>query len=546
KTITTAEDSTYVLTAADFGFSDANDTGHSLNRVEITTVPAAGTLTLNGSAVTAGAFVSVADITGGKLIYTPAGNANGTAYASFSFQVEDDGGTASGGVDLDQSANTLIFNVTAVNDAPVASGSATLGTVAEDTASPGGATVSSLFGGNFSDATDTSGGSTANTLTGIAVVGYTADAAKGAWQYSTDGTNWSTVGTVSDASALTLAAASKLRFVPAGDYNGAATNLSVRLIDSSASVSNGASGVDVSTNGNTTAISTGTVTLTTTITAVNDAPVAVADTGAVNEDATLTTTNLTGVIQGAGTDTDVDNTSASLVVSGAVAGTGSVTQGAGIATSLAGTYGHLTLAADGSYSYVADQAAADALATGATANDVFTYTVKDSGNLVSNTATLTITVTGTDDAPTVTAGTTTATGAITELVATKGSASADTASGTIAFADLDLADTHSIAVTATNYVWSGGTLTAGQQTALTSAFALGTKTDSTGTGSGTQAWSFSAADSTFDFLKAGETISATYTVSIDDGQSGVATQNVVVTVTGANDAPAGVNDTKTT
>src|SRR4029077_9671672 len=137
------------------------------------------------------------------------------------------------------------------------------------------------------------------------------------------------------------------------------------------------------------------------ITATNDAPVAVADVGAVNEDATLTKTALTGVIQGApGADTDVDNTTASLVVSGAVAGTGAVTQGAGVGTSLAGTYGHLTLNADGSYSYTADQNAADALATGVTANDVFTYTVKDPGNLVSNTTTLTITVTGTDDAPT--------------------------------------------------------------------------------------------------------------------------------------------------
>ena len=105
------------------------------------------------------------------------------------------------------------------------------------------------------------------------------------------------------------------------------------------------------------------------------------------------------MIQGLGADTDVDNLTTSLLVSGAVAGTGAVTQGAGVATSIAGTYGHLTLNADGSYSYIADQAAADALATGVTANDVFSYTVKDPGGLVSNTTTLTITETGTDDAP---------------------------------------------------------------------------------------------------------------------------------------------------
>ena len=34
-------------------------------------------------------------------MFTPAANANGAAYASFTFQVQDDGGTANGGVDLD-------------------------------------------------------------------------------------------------------------------------------------------------------------------------------------------------------------------------------------------------------------------------------------------------------------------------------------------------------------------------------------------------------------------------------------------------------------
>src|SRR5204862_197867 len=120
----------------------------------------------------------------------------------------------------------------------------------------------------------------------------------------------------------------------------------------------------------------------------------------VNEDATLTKTALTGVIQDRkSAEKGNNNLATSLLVSGAVAGTGAVTQGAGVATSIAGTYGHLTLNADGSYTYIADQAAADALATNVTANDVFTYTVTDPDGLISNTTTLTITVTGTDDAP---------------------------------------------------------------------------------------------------------------------------------------------------
>ncbi|MEK6616872.1 MAG: Ig-like domain-containing protein, partial [Bacteroidota bacterium] len=105
------------------------------------------------------------------------------------------------------------------------------------------------------------------------------------------------------------------------------------------------------------------------------------------------------VIQGVGTDTDADNTTASLVVSGVTAGIGGVAQGVGVGTTVTGSYGTLTLNADGSYSYVADQTAADALATGVTANDVFSYTVTDPNGAVSNSTTLTITVTGTNDAP---------------------------------------------------------------------------------------------------------------------------------------------------
>ena len=81
-------------------------------------MPGAGTLTDNGVAVTAGQFVSVADIAGGKLIFTPVANANGAGYASFTFQVQDDGGIANGGVDLDPTARTMTINVTPVNDAP--------------------------------------------------------------------------------------------------------------------------------------------------------------------------------------------------------------------------------------------------------------------------------------------------------------------------------------------------------------------------------------------------------------------------------------------
>jgi Ca2+-binding RTX toxin-like protein len=119
KTVTTLEDSAYTLTAADFGFSD--DDGNSLAAVKISSLPANGTLRYNGVAitlaqVTAGFEVLAANL--GLLTFVPAAHANGSAYASFTFQVRDNGGTANGGMDLDLTPNTISFNVTPVNDAP--------------------------------------------------------------------------------------------------------------------------------------------------------------------------------------------------------------------------------------------------------------------------------------------------------------------------------------------------------------------------------------------------------------------------------------------
>ncbi len=98
---------------------------------------------------------------------------------------------------------------------------------------------------------------------------------------------------------------------------------------------------------------------------------------------------------GRDTDPDGDTLTVSAVRTGAESGSG--TAGT-VGSSLAGTYGHLTLNTNGSYTYVADQAAADALATGVVAHDIFTYTISD-GEGGSDVAQLDITVTGINDAP---------------------------------------------------------------------------------------------------------------------------------------------------
>lgn len=115
-TRTALEDVGYVFSASSFGFADGD--GDQLKAVTISSIPATGTLKLNGQAVTAGQSIAAADIAAGKLVWTPPAEMSGTNLASLSFKVQDTGGTANGGVDT-SGTYTLKFDVTAVNDAPV-------------------------------------------------------------------------------------------------------------------------------------------------------------------------------------------------------------------------------------------------------------------------------------------------------------------------------------------------------------------------------------------------------------------------------------------
>ena len=114
KTITTNEDTPYALAAGDFGFTDVDTTSPAgdFAAVRIDTLPATGTLTLNGVAVTAGQIVSKALLDAGKLSYASPHNLAGNGLASFNFSVED------GLNAFDTSSRTITFNVTQVSDAP--------------------------------------------------------------------------------------------------------------------------------------------------------------------------------------------------------------------------------------------------------------------------------------------------------------------------------------------------------------------------------------------------------------------------------------------
>jgi ELWxxDGT repeat protein len=119
KIVSVVESTTYTFVASDFAFSDFDSPSNTLAAVKITTLPEAGSLTINGVSVVTGQVIPVADLNTGKLRFTPPASAAGNEWAHFTFQVQDDGGTVNGGKDLDASPNliTLIpkpdFTITA-------------------------------------------------------------------------------------------------------------------------------------------------------------------------------------------------------------------------------------------------------------------------------------------------------------------------------------------------------------------------------------------------------------------------------------------------
>ncbi len=100
---------TFKFGLTSFGFEDA-DTGDSLQSVKVVSLPAKGSMLLNGSAVTAGTVVSKADLSAGKLSYTQ----DWPEKVNFSFSVSDgkaDSGVTSMNVNVD-AALTLVSKTT--------------------------------------------------------------------------------------------------------------------------------------------------------------------------------------------------------------------------------------------------------------------------------------------------------------------------------------------------------------------------------------------------------------------------------------------------
>ncbi|MGB5539518.1 MAG: DUF2341 domain-containing protein [Gammaproteobacteria bacterium] len=151
--------------------------------------------------------------------------------------------------------------------------------------------------------------SDAGALEGIAVTAV--DDTNGQWQYdaNADGT-WVAFGAVSDTSAVLLDTGALVRFVPDADYNGSAGDLTFHAWDQT-SGANGATGIDVSINGGSTAFSAKTFAATLNIIAVNDDPVITSDGGGATANINVAENTL-AVTTVTSSDVDLDTPSYSI------------------------------------------------------------------------------------------------------------------------------------------------------------------------------------------------------------------------------------------
>ncbi|WP_207238882.1 MULTISPECIES: VCBS domain-containing protein, partial [unclassified Pseudomonas] len=410
-----------------------------------------------------GSYGSIAVDSTGQWTYTLANGSDGVASAVqslqvgethnevFSVQVSD----GLGGVDTQQ----VTVTVTGSNDAPVlsfASGN-DAGNVQEDTT----LSVSGQFSSSDIDHAATATWSIAGSNTGT--YGSIAVDSTGQWTY--------TLANGSDG------VASAVQSLQAGETHNEVFSVQV---------SDGLGGVD-------------TQQVTVTVTGSNDAPVlsfaSGNDVGAVQEDSTLS-------VSGQFSSSDIDH---------AATATWSIN---GSAT---GTYGSIAVDSTGQWTYTLANGsdgvagAVQSLQAGESHNEVFTIQVSDGLGGV-DTQQVTVTVTGSNDAPVLSFASGNELGAVQEDTTLS-------VSGQFSSSDID----HNATAT-----WSIN----GSATGTYGSIAV----DSTGQWTYTLANGSDGVASAVQSLKAGESHDEVFSVQVSDGLGGVDTQLVTVTVTGSNDA----------
>ncbi|WP_241190449.1 VCBS domain-containing protein [Pseudomonas chlororaphis] len=462
-------------TGNDLGAVQEDTTLSVSGQFSSTDIDHAATATWSIVGANTGSYGSIAVDSTGQWTYTLANGTDGVASAVqslkageshdevFSVQVSD----GLGGVDT----QLVTVTVTGSNDAPVlsfASGN-DAGTVQEDTTLSVSGQFSSTDIDHDATATWTINGSPTGTYGSIAVD------STGQWTYTlangTDGV------------------ASAVQSLKAGESHDEVFSVQV---------SDGLGGVD-------------TQLVTVTVTGSNDAPVlsftSGGDAGAVKEDTTLS-------VSGQFNSTDIDH---------------DATATWSIVGANTGSFGSIAVDSNGQWTYTLANgsdgvaSAVQSLKAGESHDEVFSVQVSDGLGGV-DTQLVTVTVTGSNDQPTLTIADTA--GAMNE-----GDGTATLSdSGALSFADVDNTDTVTVSHIANGDIaWSGGTLNAGVASALVAGFSVDQNS-----------WDYSSSQN-LDFLGAGETITFSYTVVATDDSGAAnaasATQTVTITLTGTNDQP---------
>jgi VCBS repeat-containing protein len=175
------------------------------------------------------------------------------------------------------------------------------------------------------------------------------------------------------------------------------------------------------------------------------------------------------------------------------------------------------------WTYAVTESSIDFLAAGEKVTLLETITVNDGKRGVASQE-VSITITGTNDAPTITtvAGITEVLGAITEDTGVVGTTLTDT--GIITFDDLDFTDAHIVSIIKISGTL-GGNLT------------FGSVSKNATTTAGSVPWTYTVDNGAAQYLAEDQTENEVFTVTFSDGRGGTVTQDVMIAVTGTNDAP---------
>jgi len=289
------------------------------------------------------------------------------------------------------------------------------------------------------------------------------------------------------------------------------------------------------------------------ITANNDKPVVTSITpgGAVQEDIAVATGDLLKV-SGSATFADADlndtHTVQATYVSAVASSGASVSSGLAAALETAALSVPSTVLSAATHTFnwdfALDNSLVQYLAAGETVTATYTINVTDNSGVPSNNTsvpqTVTITITGTNDAPVIAADTSGTAGTNVHDISETDAGLITL--GTLAVIDVDLTNTvaasvHAVAVSGTG---TGSLPSALNDAALKAMLSVdaGNVIDNAHT-AGTIHWGFDSGSQPFDFLADGETLILTYTIRATDSDSSHATsdQTVVIKITGTNDAP---------